>query len=63
MLTTEEREQAAAEERNQIWQCFMQFDHEQEGVISTQDLKQALEHLNERVTDTQVFRMISQVDP
>jgi Ca2+-binding EF-hand superfamily protein len=63
VLTTEEREQQEAEERNQIWQCFMQFDHEQEGVISTQDLKQALEHLNERVTDTQVFRMISQVDP
>ena len=62
-MTVEEQEQAEAEERNQIWQCFMQFDHEQEGVISTQDLKQALEHLNERVTDTQVFRMISEVDP
>ena len=51
-MTQEEIEQAEAEERNQIWQCFMQFDHEQEGYISTQDLKQALEHLNERVSDT-----------
>lgn len=58
-MTLEEQEQAEAEERNQIWQCFMQYDHEQEGVISTQDLKSALENLNERVTDTQVFRMIS----
>jgi len=31
--------------------------------MATQDLKQALETLEERVTDTQVFRMISDVDP
>jgi len=31
--------------------------------MSTQDLKQALEHLGERVSDTAVFRMISDVDP
>merc|ERR1712012_1154253 len=58
-----EEEEAAREERNQIWQCFMQFDHDQEGVMSMQDLKQALEHLGERVSDTQAFRMISDVDP
>jgi len=23
-----EEEEAAREERNQIWQCFMQFDHD-----------------------------------
>jgi len=41
----------------------MQFDHEQQGTMGTCDLKQALEHLGERVSDTQVFRMISEVDP
>lgn len=56
-------EEAEREEANQIWQCFMQFDHEQQGVMGTCDLKQALEHLGERVSDTQVFKMISEVDP
>ena len=31
--------------------------------MATQDLKQALETLGERVSDTQVFRMISDADP
>ena len=31
--------------------------------MSTEDLKQALEQLGEKVSDTQVFRMISDVDP
>ena len=60
---TIDEEEAAREERNQIWQCFMQFDHEQQGTMYTQDLKQALEHLGERVSDTAVFRMISDMDP
>jgi len=41
----------------------MQYDHEQEGAMSTSDLKQALESLGERVSDTQVFRMIADSDP
>lgn len=41
----------------------MQFDQEQQGTLATQDLKQALETLGENVTDTQVFRMISDADP
>lgn len=41
----------------------MQFDQEKEGIIHTKDLKKALEVLGEKVTDTQVFRMISVVDP
>ena len=41
----------------------MQYDYEQQGVMSTSDLKQALEHLGERVSDTQVFRMIADSDP
>lgn len=32
----EERER---EESNQIWQCFMQYDIEQQGVIRTNELK------------------------
>lgn len=62
-MTEEEREEAQREENNQIWQCFMQYDHEQQGVMQTNDLKQALLHLGEKVSDTQVFRMISDVDP
>ena len=62
-MTEEEKEEAAREESNNIWQCFMQFDHDQQDTMSTQDLKQALETLGERVSDTQVFRMISDADP
>lgn len=57
------QEEADREERNQIWQTFMQFDHDQQGYMRTNDLKQALEHLGERITDTQTFRIISDVDP
>jgi len=28
-MTEEEKEEAAREESNNIWQCFMQFDHDQ----------------------------------
>ena len=31
--------------------------------MQTEDLKQALEHLGERVSETEVFRMIADVDP
>lgn len=41
----------------------MQFDHEQQGSLHTMDLKQALEHLGEKVTAEQVYRMISAADP
>lgn len=41
----------------------MQFDTDQQGFLSTNDLKRALEHLGERVSDTQVYRMISLADP
>ena len=56
-------EERIREESQQIWQCFMQFDVDQQGVISTSELKQALEFLNERVTEPQVFRMIADADP
>lgn len=62
-MTQEEIEEKEREETNQIWQCFMQYDYEQQGVMQTSDLKQALESLGEKVGDTQVFRMISDVDP
>lgn len=41
----------------------MQFDADKTGKINTNDLKQALEALNEKVSDPQVFRIISEVDP
>ena len=58
-----EEEEREREERNKIWSCFMEHDADQQGVMSTSDLKHALESLNERVTDTQVFRMIADADP
>ena len=58
-----EEEEREREERNQIWACFMQYDVDQQGVMSTSDLKSALESLGERVSDTQVFRMIADADP
>ena len=62
-MTEEEKEAAEAEERAQIWQCFGQYDYDQQGFISTSDLKSALEHLGERVKESQVFKMISEYDP
>ena len=62
-MTEEEKEAAEEEERAQIWQCFGQYDYDQQGFISTSDLKSALEHLGERVKESQVFKMISEYDP
>ena len=62
-MTEEEKEAARQVENEEIWQCFHQYDVEQQGTMSTEDLKQALEQLGEKVSDTQVFRMISDVDP
>ena len=50
-MTEEEKEEAEREESNQIWQCFMQFDSDQQGMMFTTDLKQALEALGEKVSD------------
>ena len=46
-----EKEEKAREEANTIWQCFMQFDAENQGHISTNDLKSALDHLGEDCND------------
>jgi Ca2+-binding EF-hand superfamily protein len=51
-MNEEDEEARNREETAEVWNCFMQFDYEQQGIISTSDLKQALEHLNERVSDT-----------
>ena len=41
----------------------MAFDYEQLGYISVNDLKKALEHACEKVTDDEVYWMISMADP
>ena len=63
VLNTEEREEAEREENNQIYACFFQYDYNKEGIMNTTDLKGALENLGEKVSDTQVYRMIADVDP
>ena len=50
-------------EQDQMWQAFLQFDHDNSGKISTNDLQGALEALGEKVTPFRVYVMISQVDP
>ena len=34
-----QKEERDRQESNQIWQCFMQYDIEQQGVIRTNELK------------------------
>ena len=41
----------------------MAFDYEQFGTISVNDLKKALERAGEKVTDDEVYWMISMADP
>ena len=56
-------EDRAREEEDELWQAFMQFDHEQLGKMATKDLQSAMELLGEKVTPFRSVYMISQADP
>ena len=51
-LNEEDEEARKRDELAEIWNCFMQYDYEQQGFMATSDLKPALENLGERVSDT-----------
>ena len=46
-----------------IWEAFLEFDYNREGLISVNDLKKALEHAGEKISDDWCYRMISIADP
>ena len=48
---------------DKVWDAFMAFDYDRMGNMETSDLKNALEHLGEKVTEDEVFLMISNADP
>ena len=41
----------------------MAFDYDRMGYMQTSDLKNALEHLGEKVTEDETFLMIANADP
>jgi Ca2+-binding EF-hand superfamily protein len=41
----------------------MAYDYEHNGYISVNDLKKAIEHAGEKVTDDETYWMISMSDP
>ena len=47
----------------QIWEAFLTYDAERMGYISVLDLKKALEHAGEKVTEDECYWMISVQDP
>ena len=57
----EEEEERLADDK--VWDAFMAFDYDKSGYMQTSDLKNALEHLGETVTEEQTFLMIANADP
>ena len=48
---------------DKVWDAFMAFDYDRMGFMQTSDLKNALEHLGEKVTEDETFLMIANADP
>ena len=48
---------------DKVWDAFMAFDYDRMGYMQTSDLKNALEHLGEKVTEDETFLMIANADP
>ena len=66
MVEIEQNQQEQEVDRLQedkVWDAFMAFDYDRMGNMETSDLKNALEHLGEKVTEDEVFLMISNADP
>ena len=69
MTESEEQKSARNEEEDErladdkVWDAFMAFDYNKTGHMATNDLKNALEHLGETVTEEQTFLMIATADP
>ena len=50
-------------ENDLIWEAFLEYDFERNGYINVNDLKKALEHAGEKISDDWCYRMISMADP
>ena len=66
-MSDEEREQQEELEDSQFeanaYHAFMTFDKEGSGSIGSMDLKYVLEELGEKITERNLFKMISDADP
>ena len=63
MVEIEDDQEVDRAQEDKVWDAFMAFDYDRMGYMETSDLKNALEHLGEKVTEDEVFRMISSADP
>ena len=50
-------------EEDKCWSAFEAFDRDNSGRMIASDLKFALEHYGEKVTEDECFQMISEADP
>lgn len=48
---------------DKIYEAFMAYDYDQNGSISTHDIRFALDRLGESISDNDTFRLISRADP
>lgn len=48
---------------DRIYEAFMAYDYDQNGTISTTDIRYALDRLGESISDNDTYRLISRADP
>lgn len=60
---TQQQDDINREEEDKIWDAFMAFDYEQLGYIQTNQLRNALERVGERIDEQETFKMIAEADP
>ena len=63
MVEIEDDQEVDRAQEDKVWDAFMAFDYDRMGHMETSDLKNALEHLGEKVTEDAVFLMIANADP
>ena len=51
------------EEEDKCWEAFSAFDKEQNGYINSNELKHVLEIMEQKPSDQEIFRLISDADP
>merc|ERR1712167_504728 len=58
-----DEKQIAKEIEEKTWEAFMAFDKEGTGVISSGEVKFVLEMIGVKFTESEMFKMISEIDP
>ena len=56
------KQHTEAQKQREIMDAFKVFDKNGDGVISAQELRQAMTHLGERLSDKDIEKMIQEVD-